>query len=107
VTGTIKVPLADSIVVPPGAVMDTGKRQVVWIESQPGVFNQREVRTGVRSATGVQIMAGLKKGEKVAVTGGYLVDSEAQLSHGIEAPSKPSDAPIQKGDTNTGNTRNH
>jgi Cu(I)/Ag(I) efflux system membrane fusion protein len=95
ITATIKVPMADSLVVPVGAVMDTGKRQVVWVESNPGVFLQREVKVGARSGKDVQILAGLKAGEKLAITGGYLIDSEAQLSHGPEAPSIPA-APAQK-----------
>jgi Cu(I)/Ag(I) efflux system membrane fusion protein len=95
VAATIKVSLADSLVVPAQAVMDTGKRQVVWVEAKPGVFIPREVRTGARSAAGVQVLAGLTAGEKVAVTGGYLIDSESQLSHWGEAPPPPPAAPAR------------
>ena len=97
VTATIKVPMADSLVVPVGAVMDTGKRQVVWVESKPGVFLQRDVKIGDRSGNDVQILAGLKAGEKLAITGGYLIDSEAQLSHGAEASSIPPASARNKG----------
>jgi len=86
VQATIKVPLADSLVVPVGAVMDTGKRQLVWVESRPGLFLPRDVKTGARSGTEVQILSGLNEGEKVAATGGYLIDSEAQLSRVGETP---------------------
>ncbi len=89
VQATIKIPLADSLVVPIGAVMDTGKRQIVWVESRPGLFLPRDVKTGARSGAGVQILSGLKEGEKVAATGGYLIDSEAQLSRVGEAPEAP------------------
>jgi Cu(I)/Ag(I) efflux system membrane fusion protein len=89
VTATIRVPMADSLVVPAAAVMDTGKRQVVWVESQPGVYLQREVVTGGRSDRGVQILTGLKAGEKVVASGGYLIDSESQLSPGEAAPARP------------------
>lgn len=88
VTATIKVPMADSLVVPVGAITDTGRRQVVWVESTPGVFLQRDVKIGSRSGNDVQILAGLNAGEKVATTGSYLIDSEAQLSHGREAPGR-------------------
>lgn len=73
--------------------MDTGTRQVVWVESGPGVFLPRDVKAGVRSGKEVQILSGLKAGEKVATTGGYLIDSEAQLSRGVEAPAQPPAAP--------------
>lgn len=87
VQGTINVRLADSLVVPVGAVMDTGSRQAVWVESSPGVFQPRNVKTGAHSGTEVQILSGLTAGEKVAVSGGYLIDSEAQLSRGGAAPA--------------------
>ena len=95
VQASISVPLADSLVIPVGAVMDTGKRQLVWIESKPGVFLQREVKTGARSGKEVQILSGLKTGEKVATTGGYLIDSEAQLSRSGEVTTPPPAAPAK------------
>jgi Cu(I)/Ag(I) efflux system membrane fusion protein len=82
VNATIKVPLGSSIVVPVSAVMDTGQRQVVWVETKPGMFAPRDVKVGARSGDNVQIMSGLNAGEKVASSGGYLIDSEAQLKGG-------------------------
>jgi Cu(I)/Ag(I) efflux system membrane fusion protein len=84
VTGVIRVAMADSIVLPQGTVMDTGKRKLVWVESGQNVFVPREITTGARSSAGVQVLTGLKAGEKVAVTGAYLIDSEAQLAGGGE-----------------------
>ncbi len=82
VNAVIKVPLGSAIVVPVSAVMDTGKRQVVWVESSPGMFEPRDVQVGQQSDDKVQILSGLKVGDKVAVSGGYLIDSESQLKGG-------------------------
>ncbi len=82
VNATVKVPLGTSIVVPVSAVMDTGQRQVVWVETKPGMFEPRDVKAGVRSGDNIQILSGLNAGEKVASSGGYLIDSEAQLKGG-------------------------
>jgi len=79
VNAIIKVPLVPSIVVPTTAVMNTGKRQVVWVESSPGMFESRSVQVGQQSGEKVQILSGLHSGDKVAVSGGYLIDSESQL----------------------------
>jgi Cu(I)/Ag(I) efflux system membrane fusion protein len=79
VNAIIRVPLAQSIVVPATAVMNTGKRQVVWVESSPGMFESRTVQLGQQSGEKVQILSGLQPGDKVAVSGGYLIDSESQL----------------------------
>jgi membrane fusion protein, copper/silver efflux system len=92
VLGSINVSLADSIVIPVASVMDTGKRQIVWVEAGPGVFQPRDVKTGIRSGAEIQILSGLKAGEKVAVTGGYLIDSEAQLSRTATEPVSPAPA---------------
>lgn len=82
VNAVIKVPLVSALVVPVSAVMDSGKRQVVWVEAQPGIFEQREVQVGERSGEQAQILSGIKVGEKVAVSGAYLIDSESQLRGG-------------------------
>ncbi|RII24963.1 MAG: efflux RND transporter periplasmic adaptor subunit [Geobacter sp.] len=82
INAVIKVPLGKSIVVPITAVMDTGKRQVVWVESQPGMFESRDVQVGQQTDDKIQILSGIKEGDKVAVSGGYLIDSESQLKGG-------------------------
>jgi Cu(I)/Ag(I) efflux system membrane fusion protein len=82
VNASIKVPLGSSMVVPASAVMDTGQRQVVWVEMKPGMFEPRDVKVGSRVGDDIQILSGLKAGEKVASSGGYLIDSEAQLKGG-------------------------
>jgi Cu(I)/Ag(I) efflux system membrane fusion protein len=79
VNAIIRVPLVKGIVVPATAVIDTGKRQVVWVEASQGMFEPRDVQVGERVEDKVQILTGLKVGDKVAVSGGYLIDSESQL----------------------------
>jgi len=112
VNALIKAPLGNTLAVPASAVMDTGKRQVVWVETQPGMFEPRDVQVGARSGDKVQIMSGLNRGDKIAVSGGYLIDSESQLGggggghqgHGAApapapgAPAAQSQAPAAPGD---------
>ncbi len=83
VQAVVKVNLGSAIVVPVTAVMDTGKRQMVWIEAQPGVFEPRQVQVGQRTDDQIQILSGIKAGDKVAVSGAYLIDSESQLRGGV------------------------
>jgi Cu(I)/Ag(I) efflux system membrane fusion protein len=82
VKATVKIPLGDVLVVPVAAVMDNGKRQIVWQEMKPGMFAPRDVKVGARVGDNVQILSGLMRGDKVAASGGYLIDSEAQLKGG-------------------------
>ncbi len=79
---SLKMPLGDALVVPVAAVMDTGTRKVAWVETKPGMFEPRDVRVGARVGDRLQILSGLVRGDKVAASGGYLIDSEAQLKGG-------------------------
>ncbi|MEI6847385.1 MAG: efflux RND transporter periplasmic adaptor subunit [Chlorobiaceae bacterium] len=84
VNAVIKIPLGQAIVLPISAVIDTGIRQVVWVESAPGMFEPRNVMLGHKSTNTVQILSGINLGDKVAISGGYLIDSESQLKGNSE-----------------------
>lgn len=79
VNAVVQVPLGEAIAVPVTAVLETGKRRVVWVEKEPGMFEPRDVNVGTRVGDRFQILAGLRAGEKVAASGGYMIDSELQL----------------------------
>ena len=66
-------------VVPASAILYTGTRNVAWVEVQPGVFEPRDVKLGLRSGDEYQVLSGLRAGETVVSEGGFLIDSEAQL----------------------------
>ena len=87
VNALIKMPLAEGIAVPVTAVMDSGKRQVVWVEREPGKFESRDVVVGDRIGDRIQILSGLAQGEKVVISGGYLIDSESQLNGSVGTKS--------------------
>jgi membrane fusion protein, copper/silver efflux system len=80
VNASISQSLGEGIALPVTAVMDTGKRQIVWVEVSPGSFEPRQVTVGPRIGDRVQIVSGLTAGDKVVTTGGYLIDSESQLN---------------------------
>jgi Cu(I)/Ag(I) efflux system membrane fusion protein len=90
VDATIQVPLGTGLAVPVEAVIVTGIRSLVWVQTAPGVFVPRDVKTGVKYRYDIQILDGLKKDEVVAASGAYLIDSEAQL--GQSAGSADADA---------------
>jgi Cu(I)/Ag(I) efflux system membrane fusion protein len=80
------------IAVPRSAVIDTGNRSVVWVNTGGGAFEPRLVKVGpagiVESgehATRVYpILAGLDENEMIVVNGNFLIDSESQIT-GIAA----------------------
>jgi Cu(I)/Ag(I) efflux system membrane fusion protein len=69
--------------VPDGAVIDTGKRQLVILDRGEGRFEPREVRTGRRGEGVIEIREGLKEGEKVVVAANFLIDAESNLKSAL------------------------
>jgi Cu(I)/Ag(I) efflux system membrane fusion protein len=70
---------APELTVPAEAVLDAGERKVVYVDRGNGYFEPREVRTGARAGDRVEILSGIKPGERVVTSGAFLIDSESQL----------------------------
>ena len=75
----IKMNLGNRLAIPTEAVIDTGVRQIVYVDKGDGFFEPREVRTGLKVDELVEVTGGIKAGEKVASSANFLIDSEAQL----------------------------
>jgi len=76
---TIKAPLGDALAVPSDAVLDTGTRQLAFVEIGDGEFDPREVKVGHLADGYYEILSGLKAGEKVVTQANFLIDSESKL----------------------------
>ncbi len=80
VNGTITVRTGSVLSVPRQAVLNTGQNSVVWVEVDSNSFEPRSVTTGMTDHAAVEILSGVEEGERVAATGGFLIDSESALS---------------------------
>ena len=78
----------DVLVVPSEAVIRTGTRDLVMVARPEGKFAPVEVEIGSEAGGQTEIRKGLQAGDKVVVSGQFLVDSEASLK-GIETRSQP------------------
>jgi len=78
----IMVSAGTRLVIPREAVLDSGTRQIVYVEKKPGVYEMRMVTLGMRGESFVEILKGIKKGERVVTSGNFLIDSESQLQMG-------------------------
>ena len=67
------------LTVPISAVIDSGKRQIVLVQSGEGRFAPREVRLGTRGDSHVEVREGVQEGERVVVTANFLIDAESNL----------------------------
>ena len=73
-------PARETVLVPSEAVIRTGERSVVILETGKGSFRAAAVEVGLESAGQSEIRKGLKSGDKVVLSGQFLIDSEASLS---------------------------
>lgn len=84
----IKINLGRKLMIPESAVIDTGTGIVAYVDLGNGAFEPREIKAGLRSDGYIEVLRGLKEGERVVSAANFLVDSEAQLK-GVKAlPSK-------------------
>ena len=82
---TLNVQLEEpSLVIPRTAVIDTGKRKVVWTQENTNTFQSKIIHTGHESEGYIEVKAGLVEGEKVVMEGNFLLDAQAQLFGGYE-----------------------
>jgi len=79
VDAVIELQLPEAVVVPASAVLSTGRRNVVWVKREEGVFEPRNVVLGENAEGYRQILEGIQVGDLVVTSGGYLLDSESQL----------------------------
>lgn len=76
---TLKIHLGKRLVIPEEAIIDTGLRQIVYVDKGEGNFEPREITIGLRTDQMVEVIRGLRAGEKVASSANFLIDSEAKL----------------------------
>ncbi|HTX18344.1 MAG TPA: efflux RND transporter periplasmic adaptor subunit [Bacteroidota bacterium] len=69
----------EALVIPASSVLRTGKRDLVWVEDHPNLFVPRIVSLGSDAGDLVEVLSGLREGEMVASSGGFLIDSESEL----------------------------
>jgi Cu(I)/Ag(I) efflux system membrane fusion protein len=89
----------DVLTVPSEAVIETGKRSIVMVSEGEGKFAPVEVETGIESNGKTEITKGLQAGQKVVVSGQFLLDSESSLRGSINRMTDaPPEGEEQQGD---------
>ncbi|QEH38091.1 Cation efflux system protein CusB precursor [Aquisphaera giovannonii] len=82
-------PAGEVLSIPESAVIDTGDRKVVYVESEPGVFEGRPVVLGARNGDRYPVLEGLSVGDRVAAAGAFLIDAESRLTQGSSQAAAP------------------
>ena len=92
-------PKGQVLAVPESAVVRTGRRAVVFIETMPGMFDGVEVELGPRCGDDFPVIKGLEAGQVVALSGAFLLDAETRLNPALAGAyfgaSKGTAAPVE------------
>jgi membrane fusion protein, copper/silver efflux system len=85
----LELPAEEGLAIPDAAILDTGLRRVVYVELPGGRFAPREIEVGLRAEGLAQILSGLQAGERVAIHGNFLLDSEARIQGALAGTPDP------------------
>ncbi|MEW6456705.1 MAG: efflux RND transporter periplasmic adaptor subunit [Acidobacteriota bacterium] len=82
----LKLNLGEKLTIPESAVLDSGKRKLIFIDRGEGYFEPREVKLGSKIDDYYEVIEGVKEGEKVVTSANFLIDSESKLKSAIKKP---------------------
>ena len=74
------------LAIPKNALLDTGRRRIVWVDKGNGHFEGRSVKIGPEAVNRdnslkyYPVFKGLKDGERVVTKGNFLIDSQSQIT---------------------------
>lgn len=80
---TLQVPLGNQLVIPVSGVLQSGTRQIVFVDRGGGYLEPRDVQLGHQAGDQYVVLKGLKDGERVVTSANFLIDSESQLQAAI------------------------
>jgi Cu(I)/Ag(I) efflux system membrane fusion protein/cobalt-zinc-cadmium efflux system membrane fusion protein len=79
--------LGEQMVIPDDAVLDTGTRQVVFLQGEEGRLEPREVKLGLKFEDHYALIDGLDEGDRIITSANFLIDSESRLKAATRAMS--------------------
>src|SRR6266852_6082192 len=79
----LQVPLGNQLVIPASGVLQSGTRQIVFVDRGAGYLEPRDVLLGPQAGDEYIVLKGLKAGERIVTSANFLVDSESQLQAAI------------------------
>ena len=75
--------VVDAVAIPDQAIIRSGERNIAVIALGGGYFDPREIRLGVMADGYVQVLDGIREGEKIVISSQFLIDSESNLKAAV------------------------
>ena len=89
VSVSLEVPMGPHEVIPASGVLQTGTRQIVFVDHGEGNLEPREVELGARVGDDYIVLKGLQVGERIVTSANFLIDSESQLQAALGSFTPP------------------
>jgi membrane fusion protein, copper/silver efflux system len=89
VNALLQVRAGTQLVIPATGVLQSGTRQVVFVNHGNGYLEPREVELGARAGEDFVVSKGLKEGEEIVTSANFLIDSESQLQAALGSFTPP------------------
>ena len=86
---SLKVHAGTQLVIPASGVLQSGTRQVVFVNRDDGYLEPREVELGGRAGDDFIVLKGLKEDEEIVTSANFLIDSESQLQAALGSFTPP------------------
>src|SRR5215471_11414004 len=96
----LELPQGKQLVIPASGVLQSGSRQMVFVNRGDGYLEPREVELGARSGDGFIVLKGLKESEEIVTSANFLIDSESQLQAALGSFVPPPPGAGSSGPTN-------
>jgi len=84
VNAVIETSIGKQIIIPARAVIESGKRKIVFVKSTEGKFIPKEINPGPEINNDRVIYSGINEGDEIVTDGNFLLDSESNLETAIE-----------------------
>ncbi|MDR1485578.1 MAG: efflux RND transporter periplasmic adaptor subunit [Planctomycetaceae bacterium] len=84
--GIINIETEPLLIVPRSSILYTRKKPVAYVDLGGGAYQLRQVVLGKIGDDEIEVISGIKEGEKVVCQAALLIDSQTQLAHITDSP---------------------
>lgn len=85
----LEVNLGKQLAIPVSGVLQSGSRQIVFVDRGSGYLEPRQVQLGPQANDEYIVLKGLQAGERIVTSANFLIDSESQLQAAIGSYAPP------------------
>lgn len=85
----LKIPMGQQLVIPATGILQSGSREIAFVNRGDGYIEPRDVQVGQRVGDDFIVLKGLKAGEQVVTSANFLIDSESQLQAALGSFAPP------------------